>query len=86
MAAYALAFEWARGEGCVTVDMGRTSPFLHDGIQQYKRKWGLDPVPDPLAHLVAIRVGSDAARLAFAREPVLIEREAGLWLYAGAST
>ena len=86
VAAYALAFEWARGEGCVTVDMGRTSPFLHDGIQQYKRKWGLDPVPDPLAHLVAIRVGSDAARLAFAREPVLIEREAGLWLYAGGST
>ncbi len=86
VAAYALAFEWARAEGCVTVDMGRTSPFLHDGIQQYKRKWGLDPVPDPLAHLVAIRVGSDAARLAFARQPVLIEREAGLWLYAGGTT
>ena len=63
--------------------MGRTSPFLHDGVQQYKRKWGLDPFPDPLAHLTAVWVGSDAARLAFAREPVLIEREAGLWLYAG---
>jgi hypothetical protein len=86
VAAWSLAMEWARTEGCVRVDLGRTSPFLHDGLQQYKRKWGLDPCPDPLAHLAAVWVGSDAARLAFAREPVLIEREAGLWLYAGAGT
>ena len=85
VAAWFLAMEWAKAEGCVTVDMGRTSPFFHDGVQQYKRKWGLDPCPDPLAHLAAVWVGSDAARLAFAREPVLIEREAGLWLYAGAA-
>jgi hypothetical protein len=84
VAAWALAIEWAKAEGCVRVDMGRTSPFLHDGVQQYKRKWGLDPHPDPLAHLAAVWVGSDAARVAFAREPVLIEREAGLWRYAGA--
>ena len=84
-AAWVLAMAWAKGEGCVTVDMGRTSPFFHDGVQQYKRKWGLDPRPDPLAHLAAVWVGSDAARLAFAREPALIEREAGLWLYAGAA-
>jgi hypothetical protein len=84
VAAWALAMEWARTEGCARVDMGRTSPFFHDGVQQYKRKWGLDAHPDPLAHLAAVWVGSDAARLAFAREPVLIEREAGLWLYAGA--
>lgn len=83
VAVYALAFDWARQQGCEWADMGRTSPFFHDGVQQYKRKWGLDPVPDPLAHLMAVRVGSDGARLAFAREPVLIEREAGLWLYAG---
>jgi GNAT acetyltransferase-like protein len=84
VAAWALVIEWAKTEGCVRVDMGRTSPFLHDGVQQYKRKWGLDPCPDPLAHLTAVWVGSDGARLAFARKPVLIEREAGLWLYAGA--
>jgi hypothetical protein len=83
-AAWSLAIAWARSEGCVTVDLGRTSPFLHDGLQQYKRKWGLDPHPDPLSHLAAVWVGSEAARLAFAREPVLIERELGLWLYAGA--
>jgi hypothetical protein len=63
--------------------MGRTSPFLNDGVQQYKRKWGLTAVSDPLAHLTAVWVGSDAARLAFAREPVLAEGEDRLWLYAG---
>lgn len=84
VATWLLTMEWARAEGCVTVDLGRTSPFLHDGVQQYKRKWGLDPCADPLAHLSAVWVGSEAARRAFAREPVLIEREAGLWLYAGA--
>jgi hypothetical protein len=63
--------------------MGRTSPFLHDGVQQYKRKWGLEPVRDPLAHLAAVWAGSEAARLGFAREPVLVEHETGLWLYAG---
>ena len=41
VATYALGFEWARRQGCTRVDMGRTSPFLHDGVQQYKRKWGL---------------------------------------------
>jgi hypothetical protein len=82
-AAYALAFDWARREGCLRVDVGRTSPFLTDGIQQYKRKWGLSAVPDPLAHLAAVWVGSDAARLAFARQPALAEGDRELWLYAG---
>jgi hypothetical protein len=83
VATYALAFEWARRQGCIRVDMGRTSPFLKDGVQQYKRKWGLEAVSDPLAHLTAVWVGSDAARLAFAREPVLAEGDTGLWLYTG---
>jgi hypothetical protein len=83
VATYALGFEWARRQGCTRVDMGRTSPFLHDGVQQYKRKWGLTATPDPLAHLTAVWAGSDAARLAFARQPVLAEGDEGLWLYAG---
>jgi hypothetical protein len=83
VATYALAFGWAREQGCARVDVGRTSPFLKDGVQQYKRKWGLSPVVDPLSHLTAVWVGSDAARLAFAREPVLVERGAGLGLYHG---
>jgi hypothetical protein len=85
VAAYALAFEWARRDGCTRVDVGRTSPFLLDGVQQYKRKWGLEPVSDPLAHLMAVRVCSDAARQAFASQPVLTEQDAGLVLYAGAA-
>jgi hypothetical protein len=83
VAAYALGFEWGRRQGCTRVDVGRTSPFLNDGVQQYKRKWGLTAVADPLAHLTAVWAGSDAARLAFAREPVLAEGDEGLWLYAG---
>jgi hypothetical protein len=63
--------------------MGRTSPFVTDGVVQYKRKWGLTAVSDPLAHLTAVWVGSDAARLAFARQPVLAEGNHGLWVYAG---
>lgn len=82
-AVYALGFEWARRQGGIRADVGRTSPFLNDGVQQYKRKWGLTPVPDPLAHLTAVWVGSDAARLAFARQPVLAEGDRGLWLYGG---
>jgi hypothetical protein len=82
-ATYALGFEWARRQGCTRVDVGRTSPFLTDGVQQYKRKWGLTAVPDPLAHVTAVWAGSRAARLAFAREPVLAEGVDGLWLYAG---
>ena len=83
VATYALGFEWGRRQGCTRVDVGRTSPFLTDGVQQYKRKWGLSATPDPLAHLTAVWVGSDAARLAFARQPVLAEGAAGLWLYTG---
>jgi hypothetical protein len=83
VATYALGFEWARRQGCSRVDMGRTSPLLNDGVQQYKRKWGLSPALDPLAHLMAVWVGSDAARIAFARQPVLAEGDEGLWLYAG---
>ncbi len=82
-AVYAHALEWAGRQGCSRVDLGRTSPFLTDGVSRYKRKWGLTPVPDPLAHLPAVWVGSDAARLAFAREPVLAEGRKGLWVYAG---
>jgi hypothetical protein len=82
-AGYALGFEWARREGCTRVDMGRTSPFVTDGVLRYKRKWGLTPVSDPLAHLTAVWVGSDAARLAFARQPVLAEGDQALWVYAG---
>jgi hypothetical protein len=84
-AALALTFDWARAQGYRQVDAGRTSSFLNDGIQQTKRKWGLSPRPDPLSHVVAMRPRTEAARQAFAAEPVLIEHGEELRVYAGRS-
>jgi hypothetical protein len=82
-AALALGLEWGRASGFLRVDVGRTGPFLNDGVQQYKRKWGLRPVSDPLAHLLAVRVNSEAARGIFAQRPVLIEDGSELGIYRG---
>lgn|GEM_PF-2305246 len=82
-AALSLTYGWAREQGFRRVDAGRTSPFLRDGVAHTKRKWGLHPVPDPLVPLAAVRVGSDALRAAFAREPVLVETGSGLACYGG---
>lgn len=78
LAAVALSIEWARARGFRAVDLGRTSPFLNDGVQRMKRKWGLHPALDPLAHLVAIRARSAAARAAFVREPLFVVDWRGL--------
>ena len=83
LATLALTIAWAREQGFRAVDAGRTSPFLSDGVQRVKRKWGLHSVVDPLAHVVAVRVASDAVRAAFAREPVLVEGFGGLRTYSG---
>lgn len=83
VAALALTFEWARSQGYRRLDLGRTGPFVNDGIQNHKRKWGLLPVPDPLAHVAAVLVRSASARKAFSREPVLVEGGPGLRVYAG---
>jgi hypothetical protein len=40
-------------------------------------------VPDPLVRVTAVWAGSEVARAAFAREPVLVETGAGLAVYAG---
>lgn len=83
VAALALPLEWARAQNYRRVDLGRTGPFVNDGLQQYKRKWGFVPVPDPLTHVTAVWLGSDMARQAFQREPVLVEDGTGLRVYAG---
>ncbi len=83
VAALALPLEWARNQNYRRVDLGRTGPFVNDGLQQYKRNWGFLPVPDPLTHVTAVWLGSDAARQAFRREPVLVEDGVGLRTYAG---
>lgn len=84
VAALALPIEWARANNFRRVDLGRTGSLVNGGLQQYKRKWGFSPVPDPLSLVVAVRAGSPLARQAFAREPVLAETGQGLETYAGA--
>jgi hypothetical protein len=86
LAALTLGFEWARAAGCRRVDAGRTGPFLRDGVPRLKRKWGLRPVVDPLAHVVAVRVRSPVARAAILRDPVLIETAQGIAEYHGVGT
>jgi hypothetical protein len=83
VAAFALPFEWARRNNFRRIDLGRTGPFANDGQQQYKRRWGLSPVSDPLSLVVAVLVRSPAARQALARRPVFIETGNGIDTYAG---
>jgi hypothetical protein len=82
-ASVALTLEWARSRGCRRVDLGRSGPFLKDELQESKRKWGLAPAPDPLAHVAAVWVASPSARRAFAKEPILVEHDSGLRGYTG---
>src|SRR5215210_1542679 len=55
VAVFTSIFRWAKEQGAVRIDAGRTSPFVNDGIPRSKSKWGLQPVLDPLSHLVALR-------------------------------
>ena len=79
-AAYALTIDWAKASGMVRIDFGRTSSFQLDGIGRFKRKWGMSPVRDPLARLIAIKVdpGQPALRHALEREPFLAEVDGAL--------
>jgi hypothetical protein len=86
VAAVALPIEWARQNNFRRIDLGRTGSFVNDGLQQYKRKWGLAPVCDPLSLVTAVWIGSPAARQAFEREPVLVETGSGLDVFAGKPT
>ena len=69
----------ARLTGCAVLDVGRTAPFLADGVQRVKRKWGFAPSRDRLAQLVAVRPAPGCAALAevLAREPLLAQDERG---------
>lgn len=85
-AALAATLRWVAEAGSARVDLGRTSPFLDDGVAYVKAKWGFRPVPEPLAHLVALRVrpGCDAARALLDRHPARIETASGLAVLGGA--
>jgi hypothetical protein len=84
VALFAQTFGWARSQGVTRIDLGRTTPFVNDGISRSKAKWGLRPVLDPLSHLLALRINpSETLRRAFASQPVMIESLDGLKAYAG---
>jgi hypothetical protein len=79
-AAFGLGIEWARENGFSVIDLGRTTPYLADGTHAAKRKWGLEPRPDPSAHCVALRADPrrGAAQAAIAASPFYCETDRGL--------
>lgn len=81
-AIYRFTFDWARDQGLTSIDLGRSEAFLNDGIGQYKRKWGLEPVVDPMSHLLSVKVGP-VVEAAFAEEPLRVLTLSGLETYAG---
>ena len=86
VAVFSSIFRWAREQGAVRIDAGRTTPFLNDGIPRSKSKWGLQPVLDPLSHLVALRFDrSSPIGAGFAAHPIMVESASGLKAYSGES-
>jgi hypothetical protein len=84
VAVFSNIFRWAREQGALRIDAGRTTPFLNDGIPRSKSKWGLQPVLDPLSHLLALRFDpASPIRARFAAHPILVESAGGLKTYAG---
>jgi hypothetical protein len=79
VAVFTSIFRWAREQGAVRIDAGRTTPFLNDGIPRSKSKWGLRPVLDPLSHLVALRFDpTSPVGAEFAAHSILVESAEGL--------
>jgi hypothetical protein len=83
VATLALPLQWAREQGFHRVDAGRSSPFLTDGIHRYKRNWGMTPMADPLAQVMAVRPRTSIGGRVFSETPVLVERGSGLETFSG---
>jgi hypothetical protein len=71
-ALYAFAIRLAHQRGMRLIDLGRSRPWLRDGVTRFKWKWGFRPVVDPAEALeYAVRVlrddGPAAHRLAGSR-------------------
>jgi Acetyltransferase (GNAT) domain len=82
-AIYLLTLEWARQAGIPQIDFGGAPGFQRDGLTRYKRKWGLSPVREPLAPLVAAHFDQTdpVLRSLAEREPFFIDGERGLEVY-----
>jgi GNAT acetyltransferase-like protein len=74
-ALYMFEIEHARAAGIRQIDIGRTSPFLRDGISRYKEKFGYSPVRDPLSPMIAVRIDPrhEGLNAALAENPVLVD-------------
>ena len=84
VAVFSNIFRWAREQGAIRIDAGRTTPFLNDGIPRSKSKWGLQPVLDPLSHLLALRFDPGSPICAgFAAHTIMVETAEGLKPYGG---
>jgi hypothetical protein len=79
-ALYKFVNEFARRNGIETLDMGRTRPSAAQGLAWYKAKWGFRPEPDPLAHMVALRLEPAAPELArrLAERRILLQGPEGV--------
>lgn len=82
-ALYVLTIGWARAAGMHRIDFAGAPAFQLDGLTQYKRKWGLSPVVEPLSPLIAARIDPDcqALRRAMEREPFMVQHEDALELH-----
>ena len=63
-ALYLLSFDWAKRKGYRRFDAGRTQPFPNDGVARYKAKFGLAPLPNPLAFTNALHLDPECESLA----------------------
>jgi hypothetical protein len=72
-ALYAALLDHARRSGARSVDVGRTLPFVRDGVAAYKRQWGFAPHCDPMSPQIALRadLAHPGVRWALEREPLL---------------
>lgn len=82
-ALYAFAIRLAHQRGARLVDMGRSRPWLTDGVTRYKWKWGLRPMVDLVETLeYAVRIvrvgGAAAQRLAECR--LIVRAGRRFWL------
>jgi len=78
-AAYYFAMLYLTERGAQRLHLGGSRPFLHDGVLQYKRKWGVRIVDSSPRFFVLTRTRNNNASLSFlANNPFFFETKAVL--------
>jgi hypothetical protein len=83
---YYFTITHAHEEGLRAVDFTVSYPFFHDGVYAHKRSWGAGVYPDADAGngVYFFHVGRpEAAARFYARSPVIVHANGGLWGAAG---